>query len=382
VKTLCLKCKGRNYCGKPCQWNKTISEKIDFKKEFFGTSPGVFIGHHNYPDLNIGILTPQFQTNKAREWDNPKMWSMKYSISDVIEKRRTLVNCNNKKSESLIEKVQLVALSRKPVDVEVNLDKAPKLKESFDFINNPLGPSAKAEKLLLCEDVKIKRVVEKYYYDTDLKSADAVNNLYNKGLDENEITRMFSTGAFGVQKNRKLVPTRWSITAVDDTLGKELISSVKNYPIIDNYRVLNGNFYGNYYTIILLPDVWGYELFETMNGDDYCHDCEDYNGRNEYAFNTAGGYYAARLAVLEYLNSVKKQARVIVLRQITNEYYCPLGVWVVKQATRKACSSVNCFNSKSGMMTHLGIITPLHELLRKSVLFENFNSQKRLSTYL
>lgn len=381
MKSLCLKCKGRNWCGKPCNYNKITVKKVEFKKEFYGTSPTVFIGKHNYPNVNIGIMSPQLQTEHARDWDNPQLWYKEYNINQVVEKRTTLVNCNTKINSKFLDKVQEVALSKKPVDVEVALNKKPKPKFEQDFVNNPMGPSTKVEKVRICDNISMNKTVEKCYYDFDLKSMKAVNILYQKDFDVNSITRMFSTGAFGVKKNRKVVPTRWSITAVDDALGKQLIRQVKCYKLIDDYRVLSGDFYGNYYTIILLPNVWGYELFETTNGTTYCHDFEEYNCRKSYALNTAGGYYASRLAVLEYLSRIKKQARAIVLRQVTPEYSCPLGVWVVRQATRKATGNVKGFNSKEEMLKHLKITTPINGLLNSSKLFENFNLQKKLSCF-
>ena len=56
----------------------------------------------------------------------------------------------------------------------------------------------------------------------------------------------------------------------------------------------------------------------------------------EYAQETAGGYYAARLAILEELKRKKRQASVLALRFISEEYSAPLGVWVVREAVRKA----------------------------------------------
>jgi hypothetical protein len=50
----------------------------------------------------------------------------------------------------------------------------------------------------------------------------------------------------------------------------------------------------------------------------------------------AGAYYSARLAVLEYLESVRRSARVIAVRRVTGEYWAPLGTWVIREAARKA----------------------------------------------
>src|SRR2546426_7645270 len=46
-------------------------------------------------------------------------------------------------------------------------------------------------------------------------------------------SRAFSVGAFGIETNRRFVPTRWSITAVDDTIGKQLRDRVHAFPLIN-----------------------------------------------------------------------------------------------------------------------------------------------------
>jgi len=53
----------------------------------------------------------------------------------------------------------------------------------------------------------------------------------------------------------------------------------------------------------------------------------------------SGGYYAARLPVLEYLREKRGQASVLVIREIKPSYYAPLGVWVVEEGVRKALKS-------------------------------------------
>ncbi|MBI2142476.1 hypothetical protein HYU15_03240, partial [Candidatus Woesearchaeota archaeon] len=57
------------------------------------------------------------------------------------------------------------------------------------------------------------------------------------------------------------------------------------------------------------------------------------------AENCSGGYYAARLPVLEQLARMKRQASVLVIRMITDEYLLPLGVWVCREAVRKAVAA-------------------------------------------
>ena len=55
-----------------------------------------------------------------------------------------------------------------------------------------------------------------------------------------------------------------------------------------------------------------------------------------YAENCVGGYYAVRLALAEKMLQEKRQWRVLAFRIITNDYSMPLGVWVTREASRKA----------------------------------------------
>jgi hypothetical protein len=193
-----------------------------------------------------------------------------------------------------------------------------------------------------------------------------------------------------------MVPTRWSITAVDDTLGKRLISEIKNYSTHD-CAVFFGGFLGNYYVAILLPEMWSYELFETYAGKSTWHQSEDidtmtdyepYEGRKEYAFNTSGGYYAARLPVLEYLKSKRRQSSILLLRFITGEYYAPLGVWVVREAVRKTMDSKPMiFDSRELALRYASALVKKKFnldaglLLKKSMLLNTLKTQSKLSSF-
>jgi len=204
-------------------------------------------------------------------------------------------------------------------------------------------------------------------------------------------------GNLGIGKNRKLVPTRWSITAVDDTVGKDMINSIKDYDTMPP-SLFFGGYMGNYYLIMMFEDVWGYELFEMYapknrqisdENMEYATDHENYDGRKNYAENTAGGYYAARLPIISYLKKNKKQARCIVLRFISEEYSCPLGVWVVREATRKALDGKqHLFETKEQMVEYAKFIIKkkfnynIDYMLKNSILYEELKKQRKLSVYL
>src|SRR5439155_1001536 len=72
---------------------------------------------------------------------------------------------------------------------------------------------------------------------TDVGAGEAVSDLYEHGITQSQITRVFSVGLLGMKDRRKLVPTEWSITAVDDILAKGLVQEVRTFPWISDFEV-------------------------------------------------------------------------------------------------------------------------------------------------
>ena len=249
------------------------------------------------------------------------------------------------RSDKFVELEQEIALAERPVDVEVWLKSKPRFSLNFDSNLMPSGPVAKLRKAKITENPYIPRKLEKVFYDYDLKAEESVFTLYESGFDENRLAKALSVGCFGVKTQRKLVPTRWSITAVDDLIGKKLMNEIKQKRFVDECLVYFGGYLGNYYFICFFPDAWRYELFEIYSPGaewnqtkeiQYTTDYEGCFGRKTYAENCAGGYYSVRLAVLERLRALKRQASVLALRFIKGEYYVTLGVWVTREAARKS----------------------------------------------
>ena len=234
-------------------------------------------------------------------------------------------------------------MASKPTDLEINLEKVPRYLKEYDKISKPLLLSAPLKNIRITENPKIHTKVDKVFNDTDMKASEAINYLYNSGFDENFLQQLLTIGSLGLKKNRRLVPTRWGITATDDTIGKEIMKEVKNYNKIDDYRLFFNKYLGNYYFILLMPELFSYELFEygVRNGEvkGEWTDFEDYFGRKNYASNSVGGYYSVRLSVLEYLRKIKRQASVFIIRFETEEYWANLGVWVTRNCARRAMDS-------------------------------------------
>jgi hypothetical protein len=384
----CVRCKGRLMCGLPrCPILAKIKVKnsIKLKKDFSSETPGVFIGWHGYPRVNAGLFTPQELLGREgpREWVNNKA-----SIIDVMNYRSSLINSRSKvqikELKGFNELVQFSALSSKPLRVDVSLKKVPKLVVNYDIHSQPFGPSTEVKELVVNEDPKMKKVVQKVHYDTDLKASEAMMILKEKRVEEYEISTILSAGTLGIGKNRKLVPTRWAITATDDSIGKNYIKQVRSNEIIDYYLVFHGSYFGNKFTILLMPRFWSYELFEmwqpgavfSNEQTQVMTDHEGFNDRKEYASNTGGGYYASRLPITEWLASKKLQASTLVIRQITKDYYMPLGVWVVREAVRKALQNPKKFSSYELAKVYVERITGF-DLRRSKLIKEEQTTLRR-----
>jgi hypothetical protein len=362
------------------------------KQDYFGASPNIFVGKFGYPDINVGILNVE-DYNKH---DEPLTWVKEMTtIPQIIDLRTQLVNSSftaNIKTfdNKLLEMSQEISLSSKPVDVEINLTKKPQISLTMFDDAMPHGAKVDIKSARLTENPKVPHAVERAVDDIYFKANDAVFSLYQKGFDEHYLTKVFSLANLGLKKNRKLVPTRWSITAVDDLIGKQIISEIKDYQH-SNYFAFFGGYQGNYYLIMMFPDCWSYELFEMIITEQgmFATDYESFQGRKEYAYSTAGGYYAARFAILERLRAMKRQASVLALRFIDpNEYIAPLGVWVVKEATRAALQNKPIeFATKELMLHYAKLIGSrkfgcnVEKIIEESLLLKNMQNQSKLTQF-
>ncbi|MBS3147545.1 hypothetical protein J4219_01530 [Candidatus Woesearchaeota archaeon] len=317
---------------------------LECAQEFSGSSVTPFVGRFGYPKVDVGIMAPPIRDEQAKRFDAPREWAQNNAtIAQVVDFRSQMINSrfvsDVKSPDKLVELAQDVAMSKSTIDIDVLLEKKPKVNITTDQWVAPMGAQARLKRLALSSNPDIPTRVQKYFDDTDVRAVEALTELYDRDLDENALSRMLSVGVFG--KQRKLVPTRWSITAVDDTVGKHVLEQVRDLAVGD-CRAYFGGYLGNYYLILCFPEEWRYELFEMyVNPDrlDYSTDYEPFEGRKEYSRACAGGYYTVRLAAAEKCVAEKRQFGVLALRFITDEYVLPLGVWVTREATRKALSS-------------------------------------------
>lgn len=350
---LCAVCRGKGLCG--LSYCPLLAKRMALVKlrrvhgsrEVYGSSPpSVFVGRYGYPYVSLGPSLPPV-TGDTSIYDLPEKW-LSLSLERILDYRWSLITGSRRVNiysvdDPFIERLHELVLSVKPVDVEVRLEKPPKPMLSFSEYEPPQGPRAPLKEFRVVGNPWIPRVIDKVYSDTDLKAAEAIVELYRSGVPVTHIQRIFSVGALGARKNRRIVPTRWSITAIDDTISKHLVEKIKDYDEISEIEVYVRRYYDNLFIAILVPGKWSFEWMEawwpgsTWNpGSDEIiveGDYEGYRGRTTYA-SIGGCYYATRLAVAEYLYKRKKQATAIVLREIYPGFNLPIGVWFVRENIR------------------------------------------------
>ena len=106
--------------------------------------------------------------------------------------------------------------------------------------------------------------------------------------------------------------------------------------------------------------------------------------RKKYASNVTGAYYANRLAACEYLEKIKKQASVVIMREIKEEYYAPLGVGILREATRKAF--IQSPEKPETIADAFKIISQRmkfsDKIKEKSAILANYGKQRKLNFWL
>ncbi len=368
---------------------------IENAKDFVGTSPpSVFVGKAFYPRVYVGILSPTQQKEEASVLDSPETWyRQKASIDQILDYRGQMVYSRFKSSSikpipsKLTEVVQEVAMSKDQADVEIELKKNPEFRFSFSNYFAPVGNPAPIDRARLTENPKVDIKVEKAVGDIDLKAVEAVSYLY-RHVPVSNIQKIFSVGLLGLPTQRKFVPTRWSITGVDDIIGKYLLERVRNYNELDEIRFFTNEYIGNVFHVLLVPKPYQFELIEIWDvdkpvpgvGSDY----EPYWGRKRYAEKTAGGFYASRLPVLEYLEKIKKQAGALIVREIKPEYFAPVGVWKIRETIRDAFNKP--FEKFDGLKQAFDRITQKcitkDRWKRESRLYKTLREQRSLAGFV
>jgi len=383
TRPICILCKGsRNMCGEGrCELLEGIYNKIPVpeikSKHLEGSSPpSVFVGRYGYQDVNVGPVMPPVRMEDASELGDPSKWFGE-PVEDIVSKRfslirgqsrikvraksrftplsnpqRLIVELDSTRAEMLPNKVgrrileasQELAMSARSVDVDMKLNKLPRTANpSLSGFTAPYGPNADVIQAKLIDNPSVPRKVDAIVGDTDAQAAVGMGELFNAGIPIKQIMELLSIGLLGQKRRRRLVPTRWSITAADDTLSKAMVPEVLTNQQIGEIEVYSDSYIGNHFHIILIPYPWHFDMIETwLQGAFWAKeasllsDWEGPKGRKRYASRVTGAYYAARLEVLDHLKKRKRQAACLLYREVTDEYWAPLGVWVIRETVKNA----------------------------------------------
>ncbi len=399
---VCSNCMGhRALCGiRPCPlvMRARAQARIDEAftgQELLGSSPpSIFVGESGYPKVLAGPLIPPVRVDEAPLMERPDLWLNK-TIDEILALRFSLVrtkkiipiNSAADPSRELAE-TQTLALSESSLFSEATLLKRPSFTSVFSDATLPIGPSAPLERFRLEDNPRVPKVVEKVTTDTDLKAAGGILDLFNDGIRQEHITRLLSVGVLGQRKKRRLVPTKWSITAVDDVVGRKLHKKVLRNRSINDFLVSIDHALGNTVAMLFFPGGWRFEAMECWLGGmnpSIINDYEYAKGRKDYAKDVVGAYYATRLPALEYLDKLRRQSGVIVFMEIDPQQWVPLGVWRFREIAKRALfSGSKKFQSMEEALAEIGkhLRNPLDRWLMKSQLYNDYRSQTKLSDFI
>lgn len=402
---LCIRCKGRGLCGGPCKIIASLKEfQPKVKKEFSGSSPPeVFVGHYGYPYVYTGILSPN-EFGNTEYLSLPELWHAEQAtIQDILTYRSRMIYSRftmpikavkAQQKNKLLDVMQQVALASKAADMSFKLKKEPKIEMKLDSHIALIGNPAPLIKATIDSNYKVEKKVDYLVNDSDVKATTAIDELYNSGIEVSNIIKILSAGMLGLKIQRKLVPTRWAVTATDDALSKNLIERIRGYSQINEVLLFNANYLGNHYNILLMPGPWSFEVIEAsskgyfgkqnMQNIAMWHDYEFFYGRKKYADSVTGAYYANRLALTEYLEKIKKQASCLVLREVREEYWAPCGVGILREVAREAMSKKpGKFSSVEEAMKEAQkkFKLPLDIYKQKSKILSDLKKQTRLSSF-
>lgn len=402
--TLCVSCKGgKLLCGlSSCPILERISviapkaEQVRARQEVCGPAPNLFVGHAGYPNVFAGPLVSyddSVDKSKIAFYDDPSKW-FGQPVSSIIDFRASFARGMQRVGVSsrtrYLDDVALAVMAETPADMEVSFSRPPSFRLSFSDTVQPMGPSERFSHLRLASNPVVPAKIDSIVSE-NLAVRDALPELLEHGFGHYYLQKLLCAGILGKKDRKKMVPTRWSITASDRVLADEYLKNVRDYDCVPEFAVYSSNYLDNHFEILVMPGCWEFEQFESWApgtawnpfGTSASLECEyePYGGRSDYAESEGGGYYAGRLAAAEALHGWRKQGKVVIIREIGEGYTVPVGVWEVRENARHAFSSgpLARFSSLSDSLAFLrGRLKHdfSHYLAKSSIL-----SQRRISAY-
>lgn len=361
-------------------------------REFAGSSPPeIFVGRWNYPYVYTGILAPPAYGDTELLASHEQWHERKLSIESITELRNQLVYGRTqqhiikaREKNRFTTVMHEIAMTHKSVATEFHLKK-PIAPHGENHPTTPLiTRAALVHNIRLQENAPVKPKVDYLVNDTDALSTTAMGELYKAGVKTSEIMKLLSAGLLGKKTARKMVPTRWSITAVDDTLSKQKLEKIRLMQELGEPRLFHAEYLGNHYEFLLLPGTYAFEVIEiSVASGKAWHDYESQFPRKTYADSVTGAYYANRLALTEYLEKIQRQAQCLVMREVRPEYNAPCGVGILRETSREAFAR----HYETGTLEELyatiqaRLKLPLSTFTNASWLLKNAGKQKKLTDF-
>ncbi len=362
-------------------------KSVEVGKEMTGSSPpSVFIGSWNYPDILAGPMIAPVHGDTGI-MDRPEEWICGHlTQEEIIGYRMNLVRGKHMTNaldldNRFVEKLQEIVLAEGSIESEAAFE-TPPVGLTFSEEHTPFGPSAPLERLEI-EAGRWNPSLEKVFYDTDLTARNAVLDLHRSDLAFSTIQKAFSAGTMGRGPRRRLVPTRWSITACDTMIGDRLLTEVKKCPVIDTLRMYEFASLHNRYAVLLMPTGWQYEWTEAflhvLGNEEYVFsDYERNKGKEGYS-SLGGCYYSCKMAVLEALAREHRQAGAIILREALPGYV-PMGVFNVRENVRSAMHEpFREFEDLRSALAHVSatFTLPLQRFITETTLLQESLKQRQ-----
>ena len=315
--------------------------------------PSLFVGRFGYPNVRVGPSVYWMQGSDCQmsssgdpaDLFGDPLEEVAARHANLVTGGRKMATTSPREPDEVLEVTQIIAMSSGPVDVELDFHRSVPIGGSptFDTMSTPLGPSGDLVSANVVSHTSISRKVDSVANETDLLANEAMGELTSSGIGEAHISRILSSGLLGKEDNRKLVPTRWGITATDDTLSRQCWARVRDLPSLDKFMVFEASYLDNKFHIILSPGIWAFQMLEAWcqgsvwgSKGKVLDDWEEMEPRSEYANSITGAYYAARLAVLEHMEAIGRSGACMIWRDIGPGYWAPVGVWLIRETVREA----------------------------------------------
>lgn len=349
---LCVRCKGnkllcgKNSCPIVTKYYASANLILDTRSISGSSPPSIFVGSFGYPKVRIGPAVPPV-TGNTEIFERPDKW-VGLKIEEISRMRFSLYRGYKlipvKEAVSpgnYLSEVHDLLLSSRPVESSM-LYSSPEKKLDISPETQPFGPGGYIRSFDH-ESSSSNSTIERMYYDTDIKASESVLLLYDS-TSLYTIEKMLSAGMLGKEKGRRIVPTRWAITATDTIISNGIFSELKGAETVEANLFYHYRNIGNEYYILISPGPYSFEVIESWNngsiwtgarGSSTEGDYEDWK-RFVREPKIGGSFFAAKLVILDHLKRKGKIGRIIVTRFIDGEYTIPLGVWQVRENIRKA----------------------------------------------